>query len=337
MLMRRLVSRTRPPHVYVTMDQKTEVFESIRPRLFGLAYRMLGIVADAEDVVQEAFLRWRQADEAPRSDQAWLVSVTTRIAIDRLRRAATERAAYRGQWLPEPVTAPPPDQAADLADDLSIAFLLMLERLGPEERAALLLREVFDAEYAEIARVLAKSEAACRQIVHRAKERVRRDQAPFGASPVARERVTRRFVDALRAEDREGLLALMTADAILVADGGGRVPAVAGTQRGAERVAQLLVGFERATRLHLERAGLMPEYELAWLNGDPAVLTLTSGRLLFATVLHLRRGGHRRRVPPVKSGEAGWSRTPDVPGQLRVLGASPGPFDPPECRHVDHP
>jgi RNA polymerase sigma-70 factor (ECF subfamily) len=105
---------------------------------------------------------------------------------------------------------------------------------------------------------------------------------------VARERVTRRFVDALRAEDREGLLALMTADAILVADGGGRVPAVAEAQRGAERIAQLLVGFERATRLHLERAGLpMPEYELAWLNGDPAVLTLTSGRLLFATVLHL--------------------------------------------------
>ena len=106
------MSQTRPPHVYVTVDQKTEVFESIRPRLFGLAYRMLGIVADAEDVVQEAFLRWGQADEAPRSDQAWLVSVTTRIAIDRLRRAATERAAYRGQWLPEPVTAPPPDQAA---------------------------------------------------------------------------------------------------------------------------------------------------------------------------------------------------------------------------------
>jgi RNA polymerase sigma-70 factor (ECF subfamily) len=288
MLMRRLVSQTRPPHVHLTMDQKTEVFESIRPRLFGLAYRMLGIVADAEDVVQEAFLRWGQADEAPRSDQAWLVSVTTRIAIDRLRRAATERAAYRGQWLPEPVTAPPPDQAADLADDLSIAFLLMLERLGPEERAALLLREVFEADYAEIARVLGKSEAACRQIVHRAKERVRRDQAPVGASPVARERVTRRFVDALRAEDREGLLALMTADAILVADGGGRVPAVAEAQRGAERIAQLLVGFERATRLHLERAGLsMPEYELAWLNGDPAVLTLTSGRLLFATVLHL--------------------------------------------------
>jgi RNA polymerase sigma-70 factor (ECF subfamily) len=269
-------------------DQKAEVFESIRPRLFGLAYRMLGIVADAEDVVQEAFVRWGQAGEAPRSDEAWLFSVTTRIAIDRLRRAATERAAYQGQWLPEPVTAPPPDQAADLADDLSIAFLLMLERLGPEERAALLLREVFEAGYAEIARVLDRSETACRQMVHRAKERVRRDRSHFEMSPAARDRVTRRFVEALRAEDRDGLLALMTGDAILVADGGGRVPAAAEAQRGADRVAQLLVGFERATRLHLERAGLpMPEYELAWLNGDPAVLTLTSGKLLFATVLHL--------------------------------------------------
>src|SRR5215203_5610108 len=123
-----------------------KLFEALRPRLFGIAYRMLGVVADAEDVVQEAFLRWRQT-EAVRSDQAWLVSVTTRIAIDRLRRASTERAAYEGQWLPEPVPLPPPDRGAELADDLSLAFLLLLERLTPEERAAFLLREVLGAEY----------------------------------------------------------------------------------------------------------------------------------------------------------------------------------------------
>jgi RNA polymerase sigma-70 factor, ECF subfamily len=151
-----------------------------------------------------------------------------------------------------------------------------------------LLREVFEAGYAEIASVLDRSETACRQMVHRAKERVRRDRSHVEMPPAAREQVTRRFVEALRAEDRDGLLALLTGDAILVADGGGRVPAAAEVQRGADRVAQLLVGFERATRLHLERAGLpMPEYELAWLNEDPAVLTLASGKLLFATVLHL--------------------------------------------------
>ena len=190
------------------MPDRTAVFESLRPRLFGLAYRMLGIVADAEDVVQEAFLRWDQAADPPRSDEAWLVSVTTRLAIDRLRRATTERAAYRGQWLPQPVVAAPPDSAVELADDLSIAFLLMLERLGPEERAALLLREVFEAGYDEIALVLGKSEAACRQLVHRAKERVQRDRRPVAVAPEARERVARRFVEALRAGDKEALLAL---------------------------------------------------------------------------------------------------------------------------------
>ena len=270
------------------MPDRTAVFESLRPRLFGLAYRMLGIVPDAEDVVQEAFLRWQQAADPPRSDEAWLVSVTTRLAIDRLRRATTEREAYRGQWLPQPVVAAPPDSAVDLADDLSIAFLLMLERLGPEERAALLLREVFEAGYAEIALVLGKSEAACRQLVHRAKERVQRDRPEVEVNPEARERVARRFVEALRAGDKEGLLALMADGALLIADGGGRVPSGTETQRGAELVSQLLVGYERATRVLLERRGSpMPEYEVAWLNGDAAVLTLVSGKPLFATVLHL--------------------------------------------------
>src|SRR5215208_1114500 len=271
---------------FMVPDPTTDVFESLRPRLFGIAYRMLGIVADAEDVVQEAFLRWRQAaaGDAPRSDEAWLVSVTTRLAIDRLRRAATERAAYEGLWLPEPVALEPPDRRAELADDLSLAFLLLLERLAPEERAAFLLREVFGVEYGEIARTLGKSEVACRQIVHRAKERVRSDRRRFEVDPDARERVAQRFVEALRAEDREGVLALLADDALLIADGGGRMPA-AGVQRGATRVAQLLVGFERMGRVQLERRGApRVEYEVAWLNGEPAVLSLLAGRLLFATV-----------------------------------------------------
>ena len=267
---------------------KLDSFESIRPRLFGIAYRMLGVVADAEEVVQEALLRRQQTSEAVRSDEAWLVSVVTRVAIDRLRRAASERAAYRGGWLPAPVATPPPDREAELADDLSVGFLLMLERLTPEERAAFLLREVFDAEYAEIARTLEKTETACRQLVHRAKQHARRRRRRFQVAPDVRERLARRFVEALRAEDREGVLALLTDDALLAADGGGRVPAVAETQQGAERVAQLLVGFERASRAELARRGsLQPEHDVAWLNGEPAVLTMAAGKLLFATILHL--------------------------------------------------
>jgi RNA polymerase sigma-70 factor (ECF subfamily) len=272
----------------MTPDPITDIFDALRPRLFGIAYRMLGVVADAEDVVQEAFLRWSQTEHAPRSAEAWLVSATTRLAIDRLRRAATERAAYEGQWLPEPLPLAPPDREAELADDLSLAFLLLLERLAPEERAAFLLREVFGAEYAEIARTLDKSEAACRQIVHRAGERVRSDRRRFTVAPDARARVARRFVEALRAEDRDGVLALLADDALLVADGGGRMPALGEVQQGAERIAQLLVGFERMGRVQLERRGAPAlEYEVAWLNGEPAVLSLLDGKLLFATVQRL--------------------------------------------------
>ena len=285
-------------------DPATDFFESLRPRLFGIAYRMLGIVADAEEVVQEAWLRWRQADGAPRSDEAWLVSVTTRLAIDRLRRAATERAAYEGQWLPEPMALDPPDRGAELADDLSLAFLLLLERLAPEERAAFLLREVFGAEYPEIAGTLEKSEAACRQIVHRARERVRRDRRRFEVAPDARERLAHRFVEALRAEDRDRMLALLTDDAVLVADGGGRMPALNKVEQGAARLAQLLVGFERTGRVYLERHGGQPlEYQVAWLNGEPAVLTLVGDKLLYATVLQLdgdRIAGLYRVLNPAK-------------------------------------
>jgi RNA polymerase sigma-70 factor (ECF subfamily) len=290
-------------------DLDADFFEALRPRLFGIAYRMLGIVADAEEVVQEAFLRWRQTADAPRSDEAWLVAVTTRLSIDRLRRAATERAAYEGQWLPEPVPLAPPDRGAELADDLSLAFLLLLERLAPDERAAFLLREVFDVGYEEIAQTLGKSEAACRQTVHRARERVRSDRRRFTAAPDARERVAHRFAEALRNEDREAVLALLTEDALLVADGGGRMPALGEVQQGAERIATLLVGFERMGRVQLERRGAPRlEYELAWLNGEPAVLSLVAGRLLFATVLRLdgeRIAGLYRVMNPAKLARLG--------------------------------
>ena len=285
-------------------DPDTEILELHRDRLFGIAYRMLGTVADAEEVVQEAFLRWHRGPGTARSDEAWLVSVTTRISIDRLRRAATERAAYAGQWLPEPLPTPPPDRDAEVADDLSLAFLFLLERLGPDERAAFLLHEVFGAGYEDIARTLGKSEAACRQIVHRAKERVRHDRRRFVAPPDVRRTGATRFADALRREDRDEVLALLADDALLVADGGGRMPALGEVQQGAERIAQLLVGFERMGRIQLERRGsVVLEHEVAWLNGDPAILTLLGGRILFATVLQLdgeRIAGLFRVMNPAK-------------------------------------
>jgi RNA polymerase sigma-70 factor (ECF subfamily) len=165
------------------VNRRSVIFEQSRRRLFGLAYRMLSSRADAEDMVQEAYLRWHQApaDEI-RSPEAWLVTVVTRLCIDRLRSAAAERETYPGMWLPEPLFGESPDEQVEFASNLSMAFMILLERLAPAERAAFLLRDVFDCPYSEIARIIGKSEAACRQIVSRARERVRRDQPRFEAS-----------------------------------------------------------------------------------------------------------------------------------------------------------
>ena len=268
-------------------DGRAAEFERHRPRLFGIAYRMLGAVEDAEDVVQEAYLRWHEADVAAvRSSEAWLVAVVTRLAIDRLRRAATEREAYVGHWLPEPLATPAlpaPDRQAELASDLSMAFLVLLERLAPDERAAFLLREVFGASYAEIARVLERSEAACRQVVHRARERVRRERRDAAPPPAATAALVERFLAALQAEDEAALLALFAEDVEWVSDGGGRVPAMTRTVAGAARVARLAIGYERKGR------GLLT-HRVALLNGEPAILTLAGDRTLFTTSFAIADG-----------------------------------------------
>jgi len=243
-------------------------------------------VEDAEDVVQEAFLRWQQSDAgAVRNPEAWLVTVTTRISIDRLRRASTEREAYVGAWLPEPLATPvaAPDRHVELASDLSMAFLVLLEKLAPEERAAFLLREVFGTNYVEIARVLDKSEAACRQLVHRARERVRGEKKRVDASPSAKERLVERFVEALAREDEGALLALFADDVVWVSDGGGNAPAVRNIVSGAGRVARLAVGFERKGH------GLVT-HALAWINGEPAVLTTAGDRTVFTTSFRVEDG-----------------------------------------------
>lgn len=225
---------------------RAETFEQHRGRLFGIAYRMLGSRADAEDVLQEAYIRWhRAAVEEIRSSEAWLVTATTRLCIDRLRVAQEARELYVGPWLPEPLVAevsPPADASLDIASSLSIAFLVVLERLAPEERAAFLLHDVFDSDYGEIAQVLGKSEAACRQIVSRARKRVRENRPRVKVTEVARRALLDRFVTAIQTHDKDALLQLFAQDATWTSDGGGKARAALKTVRGRERVARFILG-----------------------------------------------------------------------------------------------
>ena len=228
------------------MDQCTTTFQQYQPRLYGIAYRMLGSRADAEDMLQEAYLRWHQTDtERVHSPGAWLTTTMTRLCIDRLRAARVERDAYFGPWLPEPMVGEPsvePDPTPELASDLSVAFLVVLERLAPEERAAFLLHDVFDCDYPEVAGALGKSQASCRQLVHRARQRVRRDRPRFQVSEAARRRLLETFCKAVQTSDTKKLLALFAEDATWTADGGGKVTAASKVVQGGARIAKLLTG-----------------------------------------------------------------------------------------------
>jgi RNA polymerase sigma-70 factor, ECF subfamily len=252
-------------------------FTALRPRLFSIAYRMLGTRADADDVVQDAWLRWHQADRAAlQSAEAWLVTVTTRLAIDRLRAAKAEREHYVGWWLPEPlveeVDAHTPESAAELAGELSVAFLWVLERLAPEERAAFLLRQVFDHDYSDVAQLLGKSEAACRQMVHRASERVQLERPRFEVPREAHRRLLEKFMAAAQSGQREAMRALLDENASLVSDGGGKVPSVGRILRGAARLTNLYWATWK-------RQGPLIQYRLATINGEPGLLRYVDGRL----------------------------------------------------------
>jgi RNA polymerase sigma-70 factor, ECF subfamily len=256
-----------------------------RPRLLGLAYRMLGDVNDAEDVVQEAYLRWYQGDHSDvRSIEAWLVTVVTRAAIDRLRLAATERATYIGPWLPEPIaTDPAADRGAELASDLSIALLVLLERLAPEERAAFLLREVFGADYAEIARILERRPDAVRQMVRRARERVHAERRRTAAPPELHEQLLERFRTALAADDAPALLALLAPEVTMTSDGGGRAAAARRVLVGADEVARVLLAIAR-------KFGHRTAERMTRLNGQPAIVSYADGQLVTAMVFDVDEG-----------------------------------------------
>ena len=251
-------------------------FAALRPRLFAIAYRMLGTRADAEDVLQDAWLRWHRTDAATlQSAEAWLVTIVTRLSIDRLRAARTEREAYVGWWLPEPLVEADersPEAVAEFAGELSLAFLWVLERLAPEERAAFLLRQVFDHDYDEIAALLGKTEAACRQMVHRASQRVQQERPRFEVSEDAHRRLLEKFVQAARSGERAAMESLLADDVQLVSDGGGKVPSFGKILRGAHRIANLYWVLWRR---------LAPQivYRIAQVNGEPGVLRYVDGQL----------------------------------------------------------
>jgi RNA polymerase sigma-70 factor (ECF subfamily) len=270
-----------------TSSGRSAAFEAQRRRLWGVAYRMLGSRADADDMVQEAYLRWHGTPVAQvRTPEAWLVTTTTRLCIDRLRQLRAERQAYVGPWLPEPLVEEEPaaDAATELASDLSLAFLALLERLAPEERAAFLLHDVFDSGYDEVAAALGKSEAACRQLVSRARRRVRGERPRVRVSRAARERVVASFMRAIELRDHDGLLAMFAEEATLTSDGGGKAKAAQKVVRGGARIARFLLGVLRRAhaRLTLEKIAV---------NGETGVALSVDGRLV--AVISLVTDGRR--------------------------------------------
>jgi RNA polymerase sigma-70 factor (ECF subfamily) len=247
-----------------------DAFNHHRRLLFGIAYRMLGTVTDAEDMVQETFLRWQQTPQtAVQSPKNYLATTVTRLCIDYLRSARVRREQYVGPWLPEPLlTQQDPAEQVELADSLSMAFLVMLERLSPTERAVFLLREVFEYDYPEIAQIMGKSAENCRQILRRSRQHLATERPRFPVSPQQQEKITAQFLDASTEGNLQGLLTLLAQDVTFWSDGGGQVAAALKPLHGSMKVARFLLAIQRkslsATSAHL-----------AEINGQPGIILRT--------------------------------------------------------------
>ena len=255
-----------------------ETFERQRPRLLSLAYRMLGSMAEAEDAVQEAWLRWVATDASRvESPDAWLTATVSRLCVDQLRAARVRREAYPGPWLPEPVrTGAPADTAS-----ISLAFLVLLESLSPDERAAYLLHEIFDYSHAEVAELLGKQEAACRQLAHRARQRVQDGRPRFAPSREQHQRILGAFFQAALQGDLTGMKQVLAEDATLWTDGGGRVRGAASKPvHGAEPIARL---FQLLGQRFPESAGL--RYGIEEINGWPAIVRRMDGAASFVLTI----------------------------------------------------
>jgi RNA polymerase sigma-70 factor (TIGR02957 family) len=290
----------------------------LRPRAFAIAYRMLGTVSDAEDVVQEALLRVHAAlaaGERLESPPAYVATVVTRLAIDQLRSARVRRERYVGEWLPEPLVAEPggPAHEAELADSLSLAFLVVLERLTPEQRAVLLLRDVFDYPFAEVARIVGRREPAVRQLAVRARRAIEESRPRFEVSREQRAELAHRFFAAARDGDLGQLEALLAADVVLHGDGGGKAPALARPVHGRARVARTLMAWVRAGA----RIAGAAIHEVT-VNGEPGAMMLDGeGRVISVIGLEIAGGqvrSLRSIVNPDKLGHLG--EVADVGGYL---------------------
>jgi RNA polymerase sigma-70 factor (TIGR02957 family) len=283
-----------------------ELLDELRPRAFAIAYRMLGSVSEAEDVVQEALLRLHgvlEAGEEIRVPEAYLATVVTRLGINRLRSAQMQRETYFGEWLPEPVVVTgdlnDPAAHAEMSDSLSLAFLVLLERLSPEQRAVFLLREVFDYGYDAIAEIVGKSEAACRQLAVRARRHIEEERPRFEASRRDQDDLARKFMAAAQTGDLDGLEALLAHDVALHGDGGGKVRAVMHPIFGRRHVARSVLRFMEVVR-GIEGFSTRP----VEVNGHPGALGFDGQqRILFALSLDIAEGqiqGIRGIVNPDK-------------------------------------
>ncbi|WP_328456816.1 RNA polymerase sigma-70 factor [Streptomyces sp. NBC_00386] len=274
---------------------KAEEFEELRALLFSIAYRILGSVSEAEDAVQETWIRFDRSTTLPTSAKAFLSATVTRVSIDVLRSARVRREQYAGPWLPEPLLSDPyqdPERSAELADSVSMAALLLLERLSPLERSVFVLREVFAFGFDEIATAVGRSEAACRQLLVRARRHMRAGRPRFAADHTERQELAKRFFDALRDGDVDALRSLLAADVQMVGDGGGNAPNLARAVVGAENVARLLASvFPVLARIDVT-------FEPHEVNGQPgAVFRTPDGKILHTLALDVLDG----RIQAIRS------------------------------------
>ena len=285
-----------------------ERFEAARPRLEAIAYRMLGSASEAEDAVQETFLRWQAADvERVEVPEAWLTKVLTNLCLNQLTSARARRETYVGQWLPEPLLAGDPmlgpADTAEQRESVSYAVLVVLERLSPSERAVYVLREAFDYTHREIAEILDISEASSQQIMHRARKHVAQGRARAEVDEAAARRIIDEFLAAATSGRTEPLVRLLTEDAVVVGDGGGKVPARAKAVEGALAAAKFLRGLFKPSGAKRALVGGSPEYYAATANGGPALVVVVDGRVIGVMCVEVAEDGlaaFRSQVNPDK-------------------------------------
>lgn len=269
---------------HISSDINDQTFVDLQPRLFAVAYRMLGAVSDAEDVVQDAFLRWQQVDQTRvRDATGYLIRTTTRLCLDHMRAARNRRETYPGEWLPEPLVTE--DATERLDRDVSVALLLALERLTPLERAAFLLHDVFEHSYEELAQALDRAPETCRQLVSRARKHVQRTKPRAAVEPRQGEALARAFFTAAKSGDTAALTQMLARDVRFVSDGGGKVLATLNPILGRDKVIRLFAGLARK-----HPAQRIEQWQLCRLNGLPAILNYEPGNILQTTSLEMERG-----------------------------------------------